>query len=402
MTLRLEDARPETSNEFQTLAPHFGDRQPMTAPLISAAARAAVARAVGAGGFLNAAVAVMGPDGAVETCLAGDMAPGGPPLTRTDLRLRVASVSKAVTGRVAATLAAQGTLDLDQPVAALLDLPEAWRDITLRDLLGHVSGLRDRGGYLPDAGETVEAFAARVMPQAQGPQARGWFTYANLNYLIAAAALERHTGQRFDQLARLLVLEPAGVQGGFNWAGVTPAARRHRLPIWQRRTEGLVQQTEPEDADWDSDLIWAEGRGFALAAYRPGEDTALVSPHAGLRLSLEEGVQLARELARPVDGGAQPRDPVWQFNGSNGQDCDGLYQAYGLGLMLYRDHPQLPCPLIGHAGHALGFTGGLWHNPNRNLSAAIYLTGSADLTDGQEDECFYAGPELQLMQSIFA
>jgi hypothetical protein len=84
----------------------------------------------------------------------------------------------------------------------------------------------------------------------------------------------------------------------------------------------------------------------------------------------------------------------------NGNDCDGLYGAFGLGLMIYRMEPRIPGPLIGHAGHALGFTGGAWHNEATGVSFGLFLTGSADLTEGLENEVFYARPELEILRLL--
>jgi len=69
----------------------------------------------------------------------------------------------------------------------------------------------------------------------------------------------------------------------------------------------------------------------------------------------------------------------------------------GLGLMRYRDHPRVAAPLFGHAGHALGFTGGVWVNADNGRVTAIFLNGAPDLTEGQEDEAFYDTSELALM-----
>src|SRR5262245_46051477 len=67
----------------------------------------------------------------------------GRPL-RADDHMRIASVAKAFSGAVALSLVSKGTLSLDDTIGEHLpDLPVAWSDVTLRQLLGHTSGLPD-------------------------------------------------------------------------------------------------------------------------------------------------------------------------------------------------------------------------------------------------------------------
>ena len=58
--------------------------------------------------------------------------------------MRVASVAKAFSGAVALALVEKGTLSLDDTVGRWLpEQPADWHPVTLRQLLGHTSGLPD-------------------------------------------------------------------------------------------------------------------------------------------------------------------------------------------------------------------------------------------------------------------
>jgi D-alanyl-D-alanine carboxypeptidase len=62
-------------------------------------------------------------------------------------RMRIASTSKAISGGVALSLVAEGTLALDDTIGDWLpDQPISWHGITLRELLNHTSGLPDFTG----------------------------------------------------------------------------------------------------------------------------------------------------------------------------------------------------------------------------------------------------------------
>src|SRR5512138_3161277 len=56
----------------------------------------------------------------------------------------VASVTKTFTGTAAMLLVERGKLSLDDNVRKILpEIPEAWSNVTVRQLLGHTSGLPD-------------------------------------------------------------------------------------------------------------------------------------------------------------------------------------------------------------------------------------------------------------------
>ncbi len=202
------------------------------------------------------------------------------------------------------------------------------------------------------------------------------------------------TGERFDAVLRREVLEAAGIGGGFNWAGV---ADRRPLPVWQRHGDRLTLQADAPDADWSADLIWRDGAGVSLDGYRIGRDTTWFSPHAGLRMNVAEAARLARLLASDDAAGREQRRERWRLDGANGEDCDGLFTRFGAGVTLYDGHDRIPGRLVGHAGHALGFTGGAWANLDTGVAWAYFLNGSPDLTEGQEEEAFYDMDEAAVM-----
>jgi CubicO group peptidase (beta-lactamase class C family) len=361
----------------------------------------------GTTGYLNAAYAAITPDGQVQAFTAGRIHPGGPAFTDPTLRLRMASISKAATARAACALALQGALALDADIVQLLKwnnppLALVRQPITVAQLVSHTSGLTDHAGYLPDPGQSIMDYIAPLPRSISGRPSGTYFAYANLNYILLGHVMEAVTGQRFDIILRDHVLRPAGIDGGFNWAGVPLATRAHRLPLYQRHGDVLSIEADDEDVDWQADLIWRGGRGHSFADYRLAHDTSLLSPHAGLRMNVIEAARLARFLADGSPVAALQARTAWQFDPAapNGEDCDGLFIVFGLGLTIYRNHPRIPGDLIGHAGHALGFTGGAWHNHATGISHAYFLTGGPDETEGLDTEAFYGADELAIMQAL--
>lgn len=350
-------------------------------------------RLVASGAALNAGVARIA-DGAEEAAVFGAVTPGGEAARAGD-RIRMASISKAATARAFVAVALRNGVPLDTPAGAVLDMDLP--GVTLDHLLSHTSGLTDHAGYIVDPPASVADFIT-AHPAAMSNAPPGtFFRYANLNYILLGMALEAIAGARFDRVLRAEVLDPAGVAGGFNWVGV---ADRRALPCFQRRGDGLDLEADGPGTDWGAELVWRGGAGVSLDGYRPARDTTWFSPHAGLRMSVAEAARLARFLMAGDAAGREQQRVRWRFDGSNGEDCDGLFTAFAAGLSHYDGHPRIPGPLVGHAGHALGFTGGAWANTARGTAWAYFLNGTPDLTEGQDGEAFYGGDEAWIMARL--
>ena len=92
---------------------------------------------------------------------------------------------------------------------------ENTENITLRRLLSHTAGLpaeytpdgtRDEADFLPILKSEIE----KAMPVSMAKEDK--YLYSNLGIRLAAAAMERVTGERFSTLAKKSVLEPLGMK----------------------------------------------------------------------------------------------------------------------------------------------------------------------------------------------
>ena len=184
--------------------------------------------------FLSTSLAVLGADSAIDRYIESEMElnsiPGvslvvlrdgqvnyakaygvrsvetGQPMT-IDTPVELASVSKSLTALAILQLEREGVLNLDQPVS--VHLPElgsneqsAWDDITIRDLLQQRSGLRREHDFrVPCCGQEGEFdldLAVRRIAETPLASPPGEvFSYANANYILAAAVIERLCGRPF-------------------------------------------------------------------------------------------------------------------------------------------------------------------------------------------------------------
>ncbi len=306
---------------------------------------------------------------------------------RPDVKVRVASVSKMVVALTALKLAREGRLDLDRPASDYLGwqlshpaFPET--PITVRMLLMHLSSIRDQEEYWAEAPNpfrnlfvTPEAFAASGVPSEDAPGA--YFTYANLNYGVIAAVLEKATGQRFDILVREVFLAPLGLDAGFNWSGVSRKARRsaaapHRYEDGRWRAKTDLPATLHADEPFFLAAPGLDRRAY-LADYTPGENASLFGPQGGLRASADDLARLALAAADFPEATTEP----WIYDAvqRNGDTLGGLIHAYGLGVQIVEGAP-IPqgARLIGHAGEAYGLYSGAWRvEPDGSSRPAVTI-----------------------------
>ncbi len=226
-------------------------------------------------------------------------------LNRPETRFGVGSITKQFTAAAVLQLVDDGKLRLDDTIADLLTLPpavdrELARSISLRQLLGHSSGLaRDVPETLD--GSDLQALAARLLalPRTFEPGER--VEYSNSGYVVLAAVVEATTGQPFERVVTERILAPLGLAStgfrtgsetiptatgydpGFGPAGLLPTPETD-----VRRSLGAtgLASTPADLARWIRALAAGEvlspestrlmledqgaGRGFGTGIYRRG------------------------------------------------------------------------------------------------------------------------------------
>jgi CubicO group peptidase (beta-lactamase class C family) len=141
-------------------------------------------------------------------------------------RFRLASVTKQFTAMAIMILQSRGLLDVQDSVCAhLADCPDAWRPITIHNLLTHTSGLAnytDFGDYeatqmLPATpAELVARFRDQPLLFPPGSQ----YMYENSDYVLLGQIIEQTSGQSYADFLRAAIFEPLGMHD----SGVDPGA----------------------------------------------------------------------------------------------------------------------------------------------------------------------------------
>lgn len=210
-----------------------------------------------------------------ERAVLGLRAQGGADPVQPGDVWHLGSNAKAMTATMVARLVERGLLSWDAPLSRLLpelaaDMQPAYRDVTLRDLLAHQSGLQaniDESwavAFHQDKRSLHEqrmAYARLALAQAPA-FARGTADgYSNNGFVIAGLIAERATGLPFETLMQRELFDPLGLRSaGF---GAT-----HRGQPLGHKAGASVE-------------------GMA------GDNPAVIAPAGGIHMSLDDWARFA-------------------------------------------------------------------------------------------------------------
>ena len=142
-----------------------------------------------------------------------DVSTGTPATPST--AFRIGSVSKLLTAMTLARMAQSGLVDLDRPIGASMNsLPPRLEALTLRQLAGHVAGVRHyrANEFLTTAHydhlrDAIAVFAQDSLVAPPGTR----YAYSSYGYNLIGAVLEAVAAKPFTELVQRYVLDPLGM-----------------------------------------------------------------------------------------------------------------------------------------------------------------------------------------------
>ncbi|MGO0999477.1 serine hydrolase domain-containing protein [Lysobacter sp. CA196] len=184
------------------------------------------------------------------------------PATRTTL-FPINSATKSFTGVAMMQLEQAGQVDLAAPVSRYLDdLPAAWRNIRVRQLLAHTSGLPDivdQNGLIGGSSEAEAWKALRALPMAAPTGER--FLYNQTNYGLLARIIAKQAKMPYERYMTERQFAAAGMHSstfGDSYDLVANAATMYSY--FPRKTD--AENDEPRLSHWFYDMpqgLWAGG-----------------------------------------------------------------------------------------------------------------------------------------------
>jgi CubicO group peptidase (beta-lactamase class C family) len=233
-----------------------------------------LARRVATGGFVGLSVAIV-KNGALvlEKGYGHRELPDVP--VQTETPFLVGSITKQFVSAVVLQLASEKKLSVDEKVATYYpDLTRA-KEITLYDLMTHVSGYRD---YYPldfvdremTQPITTDEVIARYAKRPLDFEPRTRFSYSSTGYKILGRVIEKITGKPLGVVLRERILRPLGMAHS---SYLPPQATPELARGYTSFALGLAEAATPEAQGW----LFADSGLYAPAGDIARWDVALMS-----------------------------------------------------------------------------------------------------------------------------
>lgn len=271
----------------------------------------------------------------------------------SETRFRIYSNSKPITATAALRLASQKRLDLDAPISRYLqDVPPALANVTTRQLLGHMAGIRHYrdGEWLPvsrrhctTAREALAVFINDPLVSAPGQS----YHYSSFGYVLVSAIIEAATGESFNAVVQREVLDPAG-----------------------------MKNTSPDGTSAAEATAYDHARGRGIVVGETIDNSC--------KFGAGGFVSTADDLARfgsALMAGKILAAPELRAMTTPAKGADGKVPGYGLGVIVASD-PDLGA-LFAHSGGALGGRSYILANPDHRLVVAIASNIEGDSLKGE-------------------
>lgn len=287
----------------------------------------------------------------------------GAPIQASD-SMRLASASKAFSGAVALSLAADGTLSLGDSVGTWLpQLPRAWSKVTLRELLNHTSGI-------PDYSQTAAFGQALMKSPLKAPPPRvllsyagkrlnftpgSTYKYSNSDNIVVGLMVEAATGKSYETELAERVFVPLGLTA-------TSLPRGAGMPVPFVHGYDVAPPQPPEDVTFLFAAGWAWAAGGMVST--PAEANTFIRAYVR-GATTSPPVRSAQFTFRP--GGSEPPGP--------GQN------SAGLAIFRY----QTSCGTVyGHTGNTPGYTQFLAASANGRRSVVVSANSQITPTTNPE------------------
>lgn len=286
-----------------------------------------------------------------------------PVLLSPSIRMRIGSTTKHMAALAFMLLCQEGRARIDDEAGKYLpELNEASRHVTMRQLMGHTSGIRDvvqismfMHGVDPRITDAEMLDYYRTIDDVDFAPGESW-SYNNGGYLLVSAALERITGQSLDEVLSRKIFGPIGMYD----------TQLHR---------------------WDSEFLpnsaalhMVDGKG----GYTKGSMGMELTGAGGVVSTMDDMLRWMRHMDSPVVGSTE----TWELIETPQRLANGTSTAYGFGLMVDR---YRGVDTLSHAGGLIGGNAQMIKVPSAKLAISVAVNradaNSIDLANRIIDTC---------------
>lgn len=251
----------------------------------------------------------------------------------------IGSVTKQFCAVAMLMMVEQGAVKLDDKVSRYLDkTPDAWKDVTIRQMLSHTAGLAEylglgfnlRKDY--SRSELFDFMAAQKMDFAPG---ESW-SYSNAGFALAAMIVEKASGLKWEEFVRQRIFKPLDMSAGEMIAPAKLMPGRANGYAWAGSAHRNSEVMRPMSAFGCGDIV-LNVKDFANWA---------IAMDSGALLKPESYIELWKSVALNT----------------------GRKHPYSLGWFHARVNGS---PNIQHGGNTYGFSAMISRFPGQKLSVVV-------------------------------
>jgi D-alanyl-D-alanine carboxypeptidase len=262
---------------------------------------------------------------------------------------QIQSITKTFTSTAILMLVEEGKIALDDPVSKHLDgTPDSWKNIKIRHLLSHTSGIKDFINE-PTASlreeiteeEVFKATAARPLNFQPGEK----YAYSNTNYHLLAMIIRKLTGKPYGQFLKERIFDPLNMIDTriMSWSEIIP----NRASGYQWRSGAL------HNGDFVAGSILAYGGGGILSSAQDMAKWAVALD--GEKLLKKSTIEKAWSASKLNSGAMSDYGLGWGVGQTNGHRTVSHSGAHMTGftsaIIKYRDD-ALSIVILTNAGGA--------------------------------------------------
>jgi len=269
------------------------------------------------------------------------------------IRMRIHSTSKHFTCFAYLLLCEKGAATLDDPIGKFLpEMHPAIRSVTARQLMGHVSGLRDAHdlnwqfsgtGHEVTSEEIVSFY--RDTNDVNFAPGTSW-CYNNGGYTLLSAAMERITGRSFEDVLRTEVFEPIGM---------------YDTLLRRRDTDFVLNSATPHSAQGGGHAWRGSGSGFKRK-YQGTESAG----EGGIVSTVDDMLRWLAHMDAPTVGSAAS----WELLKTPQILDNGTSTGYGFGLIIGR---YRGVDILNHPGGSRGSNAQMLKVPGAELDIVVLV-----------------------------
>lgn len=243
------------------------------------------------------------------------------------------SVGKQFTAFAVMLLVDEGKISLDEKISKYLgEVPESWKNITVRHLLTHTGGMTDYPRDFDFRKDLTEDELLKAAMKAPVPFAPGekW-QYSNLGYLTLGVIIHKASGKFYGDFLQERVFKPLGM---------TTARIISEADIVPNRAAGYqLVKGEVKNQEWVSPALntTADGALYLTALDMIKWDEALTQA----KLLKKESYEQMWSPVKLNDGKTHPYGFGWMFANINGQkliEHGGAWQGFKAHISRYPDN----------------------------------------------------------------